>query len=341
MTDPVEVEDAISQSVTNLGLEQNVGMYLVTETKDNDNPFSLYRVEPRHNVPQILRDTLRGKLQSISKIIANKDAKIKDFLDIHRNPGDILVVKAEIVKEFQNILGIVNQRPTLMPPPNLKELGKIWGWTVEFDIDDARLIYFRKHTDIKVIGRADSKGKWPAELSNGKLTDLEGNILTFDDQIDGIYLENLDSIIVSPPHGRFETMFDFRDFYKKETTKALKSLKDNFLIMDDELIPKAAGKVRTAQRITKLSKSGIFEEIKSGKITSFFFEETRNGIGSEEITYDVYNGKLAIQDIKALDSFVDVCMSKYVSALAGHTKNENPQLFIAEYKHVFEKAKRM
>jgi len=247
-------------------------------------------------------------------------------------------VKAEIVKDFQTMIAILNQKPALPPPSNVRQLSKVWGWAVEFDITAARLIYFRKHWENKLVGKADKKGRWSGELSEGKLTDLEGNILTFDDHVDGVYFQNLDSLLITPPHSRFEEMFEFRDFYRKEATKALKALQGKFLIIEDELIPEAAESVRISQRITKLSKSGVFNDIESKKITTYFFEQTRKMIG-EEITYDIFNGKVAVQDMKALQSFVDACMCRYLYAPAGYTKDDEPQLFVADYKHLFEKAK--
>jgi hypothetical protein len=314
-------------------------MYLVAESRDRENPFVLYKVVPKRNVPDILRNTLHRKLEWIAGLAGSGDVKVKDFLDIHRTPGDILVVKAEIVKEFQSILAIMNQKPNLPLPPNIKELEKIWGWAIEFDIRNARLIYFRKHSDIRVIGKADERGKWPAELSDGKLTDLEGNILTFDDQIDSIYFESLDSMIVPPPHHRFETMFDFRDFYKRETTKALKALKGKILLIEDDLIPRAAEKPRTAQRITKLSQSGIFKDIENGKITTYFFSASKKVIG-DDMTYGIIDEKLGVENMAELDSFVDACMCKYLRAPAGYSKDEDPQIFVSEYKHLYERVRR-
>lgn len=333
MVDAAEVEEAISRTLTGLEQDPSIRMYLVAESKDIENPYVLYKVEPRGKVPELLKETLKRKSNDILARETDGKVKFKDFLQIHRNPGDVLIASASIVKDFQKMLDIINQKPNLPPPPNIKELTKIWGWAVEFDISDSRAIYFRKHTQTKLIGQADGNGRWPAELSNGELTDIDGNILTFDDHIDCVYFESLDSVMVIPPFSRFEEMFEFTDLFERETKKALKRLtsKNILILADVRLIDEAAKKKRMSRKITELTANKIIDQLEDGIITSYFFKATKEQVG-EVITYTLNNNKIHIDDIKALGSFVDVCSHKYLKSMAGYREGADPLKFMADYK---------
>lgn len=341
MADKEAIIKIISISLEGLKKNPNVKMYLVVGSKDSDEPYIFYKIDVEGNVPTYFLNTLQKKLYYLNEEADTNNIKFKDFFAAHRNQGDILYVDAAEVPNFKWMIDKLAQKPTKTTSfPSMKELADIWGFAVDVDTEHGKTVYFRKFTESKIIGKENEKGKWTGKLYEGRLTDLQGDVLTFDEQIDCIYFASTDSIVITSVFGRFEKMFDFRDYYKNETKRALKALQGKFLIIDNELIPKAAERIMTSQRITKLSKSGIFKEIESKKITTFFFEQTRKVVG-EQITYDIYDGKVAVQDMKALDSFVDACLCRYLLAPAGYDEDADPVIFSVEYKELFEKAKKV
>lgn len=270
--------------------------------------------------------------------MSKSDSRLKSFFAVHRDPHDILYIDAADVPDLKWMLDKLVQQPIMTSRfPEMKELTNPWGFAIQVDTGNGKTIYFRKFTQSKIIGKANERGKWTGTLQDGVLTDLQGDVLTFDEQVDCIYFEKTDSVVITSIFSRFETMFDFTEYYVKEAKKAIASIKQKFLLIDDELIPKVLKKKRTIQKITALSKEGFFKDIISGKITSHFFEGTKKKFGDAEVCYSIFDKKVSIEKVEDMVAFVNACSSKYVEAAAGFDKNEEPQLFTTEYKHPFEK----
>jgi hypothetical protein len=332
MLDVGLVRKAINRALKDLQQKPGVRMYLVTKTGDDDNPYKLYKLEPTGEVPNHLRNALANELTQVSNI--EEDKKFKAFLDPHRNPSDILFAKTESVPDFKIILDQIDQHPSLQPPPNINKMGKMWGYAVEVDNAGGSVIYFRKFTNSKLIGRADGKGKWLGKLSTeGRLTDLDGNILTFDQNVDCVYFKSLDSVMVTPPHYVFEGMFDFRDYYETETVKVMERLVEKAIlqIADSGIVSKAIEKRRLIRKVAELAADGFFDRLVAGQITTYFFEATKAQIGAK-LTYVIKEDKISIPDVDALSAFVDVCDEKYVKSMAGYKKGMDPRIFMTEYK---------
>lgn len=332
-----EIIQSISTSLEDLGQNPSVKLYLVVKTKNDEEPFVFYAIHIDGNVPGYFHSTLEKKLHAVSEDIKKSPAKFKSFFSVLRDVGDIFYVPAEDVPNFKWILDKLAQKPQKIDSfPNLNKLGDIWGFAVDMETQHGKTIYFRKYTESKIIGKENEKGKWSGRLHEGKLTDLQGDVLTFDEQIDCIYFGQTDTVVVTSQYGRFETMFDFRDYYKKETKKALGELKDHFLIIEDDLIQKAAGRIRTSQNITKLSRSGVFKDIKDKKITASYFKDTRDEFGAD-ISYTLLGEKLVLDNVKDVDAFADVCSFKYLKGSAGLKKGDSPLLFTSDYKDIYQK----
>lgn len=268
----------------------------------------------------------------------NDQTKLKSFFAVHRDPHDLLYIDADDVPDLKWMLDKLAQQPTIVGAfPDIKELTNPWGFAIQVDTENGKTTYFRKFTQSKIIGKANERGKWTGTLQDGVLTDLQGDVLTFDEQVDCIYFEKTDTVVITSKFSRFEEMFDFTEYYIKEAKKAIASIKEKFLLIDDDLIPKVLKKKRTIQKLTALSKDGFFKEILSGNITSHFFEGTKKKFGDEEVSYSIFNGKVSIEKVKDMVAFANACSSKYLEAAAGFTKGKDPQLFTAEYKHPFEK----
>lgn len=270
--------------------------------------------------------------------MSQNKSKLKNFFSLHRDPHDILYIAADDVPDLKWMLDKIAQQPIIVGSfPSAKDLPNPWGFAIQVETENGKTTYFRKFTQSKIIGKANERGKWTGTLQEGVLTDLQGDVLTFDEQVDCVYFEKIDAVLITSIFSRFEMMFDFTEYYVKEAKKAIASIQKKFLLIDDELIPHVLKKKRTIQKLTSLHKEGFFKEILSGNITSHFFETTRRKFGDKEVSYTFLNEKVVVEKVKDMVAFVNACSSKYVEAAAGFKADKEPQLFTAEYKHPFEK----
>jgi Domain of unknown function (DUF4868) len=212
-------------------------------------------------------------------------------------------------------------------------MARMWGYAVEIYNASGRVICFRKFTESKLIGKTDDKGKWLGKISEGLVIEMKEEVLTFDQHIDGVFFKTLDSILVAPPHYIFEEMFSLRTFYENEYKKVIDHLRKKSLLEFDEegIISESQCKIRLIRKISELSLDGFFKRMEKGDITMYFFETTKQQIGTK-IMYEVAGNKIRIPNGDALAAFVDVCAEKYVRSMAGYRKGMDPRIFMAEYK---------
>lgn len=298
-------------------------------------PYTLYNVDVQGTVPAHFRDTIIKRMESMISDFENKRLKYRGFFEVNRNIGDVLVIPDKEVPDLSLILEQARQHEELDEcPDDLNTLRRVWGYAVALENKNERLIFFRKYTDSKVIGK-ERKGKgslFKAEYHKGRLKDVSGEVLVFDEWVDAIYIQSAEKVLVLD-WGKFETMFDFREYYKQESKKAIESLLANkvLVISDMDVIEKAIEKPRISTKVTRLYKEGVFARIESGDISMKYFSDYKTRLPGI-LKYDVNDGKVVVNDHESFQGFLDACEQRYLGALASFSTEDKPNIYRADFK---------
>jgi Domain of unknown function (DUF4868) len=121
-----------------------------------------------------------------------------------------------------------------------------------------------------------------------------------------------------------KNIFNFNEFYKKQSENTLKSLSlSNVIDIDSAIISDASTKARISRKITELSESGMLENRDVDKlIKDKYFEKHKKELPMI-MTYEIINNKIKINNIKSLDAFLDTCAENYLKGLASEKQVQN------------------
>lgn len=194
---------------------------------------------------------------------------------------------------------------------------RVTGYAVEFrTIENYRVIYFRHATERNILSR---KGFTALALYKGYFNKVEGDIFTFDRNVDCIYFiekrgDSTNTRLIIFNKSEFETLFRMYEYYQRKTKETLKVLLDNGHIeMSEDLFKKACSSIKLSKKITKIVHSvpaDQFEVVPFKKA-----KEVHPALG-----YDVHGDKVIIQDEKALRDFIDVWDDDITRSIARENK---------------------
>lgn len=308
-----EIEETLRNSIAELKKELSVNMYLIgkTSTKGTDS-YKTYTVDIGGEIPRYFRDIIRNKLEELMK---DNELKYRKFFDRNSSGNEIRMISINDVSAFNSILKDIDEFADLPPFKGIDELD-IWAYAIEINFSGDKLIYFRKYSASRIM----SKKRITTVFYRNKLDKVKGDVLTFDDFIDCVYYKRLVSILILDKE-KFENIFNFNEFYRKESENALNSLSD-IIKMDPGIILGASMKRRLSlmKKITELSKSGMLDKETIGNlIKTKYFEKHKKEL-PEIMMYDIVNNKIKVNDIKSLDAFLDTCAENYLKGLASENK---------------------
>lgn len=302
----------IFEKVLNLleNAEATVNMFVMKKTysKFKDKLYKLYTVEITNKVATEFINIAKNQLLTTKQSLENNECKIRNFFDLELDSQDISFIDVKQIETFESVINQIKQFTRLETIESFEKIKRIHAYAIEVKTLNKSFLYFRKYQESKII----TKKFITFLFYKGKFDEIKGDILIFDNLIDCFYLDETKKMYILN-RVNFEQIFDFKEYYRKQTIDALKTLEEsNSFEISQELANSIPTKYKIARKITKLHKSGTL------KISVEVLKKHKEKI--PHLRYTIEKEKIIINDEKALEDFLNVCYDNYVEGIVSGEK---------------------
>ena len=301
-----------------------------TQSTKDEKKKQVLRVEVDHAVKKLFVDNL---INSCDEIIDMDKLDFPDFFSGEDKDNSLLVIKQDDMHSIGTLFPIISQVQSETNTNFIKDfddkiLERLQSYAIcikkhREDKDESKelCIYFRKYSP----GSKISKSKRLIVFKNGKFDELDGDVFKCDNQIDAIYydsdldhpdLENSKFMFVKRVT-EFEDIFSFLGYYKQETQKSFELLTSNSnLDIGDGLLDEIIDKIKIIKRISRLNKSGFFDDLDITTVKMYYDKAAKEHI----LELEINDGKFSIQNKQSLNDFLDICENRFSEDLIDPTK---------------------
>jgi hypothetical protein len=282
---------------------------------------------------EILQNFIKNTLQE------NGNVKYHDFYDLNFEKDSIRYISTTEVPNLNEIIDPIYHHESVPTCKDIKEMNKnknkILAYAIDIqDNEYGKIIYFKKKEQVKVL-------KHKAILTQGVLNKIVEDVLEFDEKVDFIFVEKLNSIIIFNEEN-FEIIFRFRNFYLKNSSESLNKLDGTYVSINQNILIEIEKlNIPLLKNIVKLEKNHKFEQIKNNQITIDYFKDQQKIIqkqipNTDKLKFDIKDNKITINEKKELKGFIDACNDTYLRSLARKNLNAEPDLYEAPEKNLLK-----
>lgn len=320
----------MKNAVSNLNEQTRVDICLVkkTSSKTDTKKYELGTVELVDEVPKAFRHIITKKLNGVLQQIEDQTVEFRNFFDINIKRDNISELQNSEIAVFKHIRDKMKRFTTIPPIKNLKEIKHFESYALEFHLPNNKIVYFTKIPRSQFITR---KFGLTVALNRGKFNKVKGDVFGFDDNIDCIYFEETDSLLILDKIGT-EQIFNFKLFYQQKTEQAFgKLVSSKLVVIKNTLFDEIKENTRYTRKITTLLSTGKFDR----KIE--WFQEhldyfIKQGLSKESTLLEINGQKIIIDNKEKLTMFLDICNHEYqeevIDKIPYHVTGEKDQLKI-------------
>jgi hypothetical protein len=308
-------------------INKHASLY-VLESKRRSNDYDLCKYSLGNKVMKDLITILQKHVEKT--LIKDEKPRIcRNYLALDSSSQDLKYITRSDVPNFIKVLDMINKDTDFEDCKDISTIEHRNSFAIKIDGSDklGRLIFFKKNDEVRIL-----KGNIFSWFT-GKLEKVEEPLVSFDNNVDCLYIEKLDKIIIYNSE-KFETIFKYREFYERHPDRGIKELRGSYVIISNSIEIEKLSK-DALKKITKLHKNKKFEQIKKGVIDISFFKKKKTKTPNE-ILFDVSGKEISIKKKDELLSFLDACNDKITSAIAPINPNVQPVLYMTEEKELYK-----
>jgi hypothetical protein len=234
--------------------EVNINLYTLKKGRSKE-PEKKYIL----NFAVVKGDSHKFIIDTLIKFLKNKLSIIKDaksFFNYHSDSEFCYKLDRDKLEDLDVIFNKMNQKEQLA---NIKDLDfQTTGLIFEFLIDSDRYLAFQK-VNIRTLIKKNFLTMILYEGIFDKVIKPDSSQLELKPFFDFLFLGNVKKFLIfNKPH--FEQTFNFVDYYRKISNKAINTLTGENIQFSKELKEEISKKKSCMFKLTKLEESGILEK---------------------------------------------------------------------------------
>jgi hypothetical protein len=311
---PDKLERAVRKAASETSSTTPVTMFFLRRTSSKFDPkkYEVVTVEVEGDVADDLREILSKRLEKLIDDYDEGYVEFKEFFDPNIEQNDLSEIKSDQLPVLKYIRSSMKD-DGLVRIHSLKQVKEFDAYAVEFHLPSGNLIYFRRIGLAQLITK---KFDVTYIFQRGKFNKIEDDIVAFDKQVDCVYFDYSNSLLVISKYD-VEIIFNFKEYYQVHSQAVFQGLVDlNLIEVTDQVMVDMLGNYYTTKRITGLLKEGKFNRtIEFFREHSKYFEKKRNELQDDKIQLEIRNNRVIINNKEKLDTFLNICDDDYVEGV--------------------------
>ncbi|GEM_PF-2161044 len=317
MSLPDKLERAIRDAGSELSSTTPVTMFFLrrTTSKYDEKKYEIVTVEVEGEVADDLRDIVARRIENLVGDIDNDNVDFKDFFDQNIKTGDLAELKLDQLPVLKHIRKKMKD-DGLVRIYSFEKVKEFDAYAVECHLSSGNLIYFRKIGLAQLITK---KFDLAYLFQQGKFNKIEDDVVAFDKQVDCIYFDNSNSLLVLNKFD-VELIFNFKEYYHIHAQVVFQELvKRKLITITDEVMVEMLSNYIITRRITSLLKEAKFNRtIDVFKDHEEYFNKKKYELQDNKVELEIKDNKVVIDNKEKLDTFLNICDDDYVEGVISH-----------------------
>lgn len=305
----------------------SVSMFLIKKTasKDVEEKYQLGSVDVAGQVANEFRDIIGEKLAELDTQTFWEGTKFVDFYDEKIQFGDLSEVKSKDILFFKHIHNQIRGHTELDQITDLAEVKHFESFAVAAHLTKGAVIYFSRIPKARLVTK---KFGLTLLFSQGRFNKIEGDVLAVDKNMDCLYFEKTDSLLVFNKYNT-EIIFNFKEYYQRIAVGVFKALAEqrNLIRAEQSILDDAFTKSKFIRRITRLQRDAKFNKDISyfNKMLTYLVDNPQK-YNPDKVQLVIKDNKVIIDSLVRLNTFLRVCNNEAVEDVIEH------RLFLANDK---------